>query len=43
MTSEQNKEIILNFYQSFDNRQMDEAMELLSFDFVAHLAGITQP
>ena len=43
MTSQKNKEIVLNFYQSFDNRQMDEAMELLSSDFVAHLAGVTQP
>ncbi|MFZ4558540.1 MAG: ester cyclase [Pseudanabaena sp.] len=43
MSSQKNKEIIINFYKSFDNRQMDEAMELLSHDFVAHLSGVTQP
>ncbi len=43
MSSQKNKEIIISFYKSFDNLQMDEAMELLSPDFVGHLAGVTQP
>lgn len=43
MVSTQNKELVLNFYQSFDDRQMDRAMELLASNFVAHLAGVPNP
>ncbi len=43
MSSEQNKTTILQFYQFFDDRQIDQALELLAPDFVAHLAGVPEP
>ncbi len=38
-----NRQLILVFYQCFDDRQMDRAVELLASDFVAHLAGVSEP
>lgn len=43
MTTEQNKEIILQFYKAFDDRQIERAFELLAPNFVAHMAGIIEP
>jgi predicted ester cyclase len=43
MLTEQNKAIVLQFYKAFDDRQMDQALELLAQNFVAHLAGIPEP
>ncbi len=43
MLAEQNKATILQFYQSFDNRQMDQALELLAPNFIAHMAGVPEP
>ena len=37
------KETVLKFYQSFDERNIDKALEMLSSNFVAHMAGIPQP
>jgi steroid delta-isomerase-like uncharacterized protein len=43
MLTEQNKAMVLQFYQAFDDRQMEQALELLAPDFVAHLAGMPEP
>ncbi|OYQ61642.1 ester cyclase [Pseudanabaena sp. SR411] len=43
MLTEQNKALILQFYKAFDDRQMDQALDLLSPNFVAHQAGIPEP
>lgn len=42
MSIEQNRATVLQFYQAFDNRNIDQALALLAPDFVAHLAGIPQ-
>jgi predicted ester cyclase len=42
MLTEQNKAIVLQFYQAFDDRKMEQALELLAPNFVAHLAGIPE-
>jgi len=43
MMPEQNKALILQFYKAFDDRQMEQALEFLSPNFVAHLAGMPEP
>ena len=43
MSIESNKEIVLQFYQAFDDRDINKAFELLSADFIAHMAGIPEP
>lgn len=43
MLTEQNKTIVLQFYKAFDDRNMEQALELLAPNFVAHLAGVPQP
>jgi len=43
MLTEQNKALVLQFYKAFDDRKMEQALELLSPNFVAHLAGIPEP
>jgi steroid delta-isomerase-like uncharacterized protein len=43
MSTEQNKALVLKFYQAFDDRQIEQAVELLAEDFVAHLAGMSDP
>jgi steroid delta-isomerase-like uncharacterized protein len=43
MSAEQNKSLILQFYRAFDERKIDQAVELLAPNFVAHLAGISRP
>lgn len=43
MVTEQNKATILQFYQFFDNRQMDQALELLAPNCIAHMAGVPEP
>lgn len=42
MLAEQNKATILQFYQFFDNRQMEQALELLAPNFIAHMAGVSE-
>ena len=41
--SEPNKAAILQFYQAFDDRNLDQALNQLAPNFVAHLAGIDEP
>ncbi|MBD1810013.1 nuclear transport factor 2 family protein [Microcoleus sp. FACHB-SPT15] len=43
MLAEQNKVIVLQFYKAFDDRKMEQALELLAPNFVAHLAGMPEP
>jgi steroid delta-isomerase-like uncharacterized protein len=43
MLAEQNKAIVLQFYKAFDDRKMDQALNLLASNFVAHMAGMPQP
>lgn len=43
MSSEKNKSTVLQFYQSFDDREIDRALDRLAPNFVAHLAGIAEP
>ncbi|MBF2028860.1 MAG: ester cyclase [Oscillatoriales cyanobacterium C42_A2020_001] len=43
MLPEQNKAIVLQFYKAFDDRKMEQALELLAANFVAHLAGVPEP
>jgi predicted ester cyclase len=43
MSGEPNKTLVLEFYQAFDDRRIDQAVELLAPNFVAHLAGVAAP
>lgn len=43
MTLHDPKSLVLQFYQHFDQCQIDQATELLALDFVAHLAGQEKP
>lgn len=43
MLPEQNKALVLQFYKAFDDRKMDQALDLLASDFVAHQAGVPEP
>ncbi|MFB2836339.1 ester cyclase [Floridanema evergladense] len=43
MLIEQNKALVLQFYKAFDDRKIEQALELLAPDFIAHLAGIPKP
>lgn len=43
MLIEQNKALVLQFYKAFDERKMDQALEFLAPNFVAHLAGVPEP
>jgi predicted ester cyclase len=43
MSKELNQDLILQFYKAFDDRQMEEALGLLSPNFVAHMAGMPAP
>jgi len=43
MSSEPNKAIVLQFYKAFDNRNIDQALALLAPNFVAHIAGVSEP
>jgi predicted ester cyclase len=43
MLTEQNKALVLQFYKSFDDRKMEQALDLLAPNFVAHLAGLPEP
>lgn len=42
MLTEQNKALVLQFYKAFDDRKMEQALDLLAPDFVAHLAGVPE-
>ncbi|WP_013335079.1 ester cyclase [Gloeothece verrucosa] len=43
MSPEQNKSIVLRFYKSFDESQIDQALNLLSPNFTAHLGRVSTP
>ena len=43
MVVESNREIVLQFYRAFNERNIDRAFSLLADDFVAHMAGIAEP
>jgi predicted ester cyclase len=43
MLTEQNKALVLQFYKAFDDRKIDQALDLLAPNFVAHLAGVPEP
>ncbi|MBD2534166.1 ester cyclase [Nostoc flagelliforme FACHB-838] len=43
MLTEQNKALVLQFYKAFDDHKMEQALELLAPNFVAHLGGIAEP
>lgn len=42
MSAETNKNLVLKFYQAFDERNIELAFTLLASDFSAHLAGIPE-
>jgi predicted ester cyclase len=41
--TEQNKDIVLQFYKAFDSRNISQALELLAPNFVAYIAGTPTP
>lgn len=43
MLTEQNKALVLQFYKAFDDRKIEEAVDILATNFVAHLAGVAKP
>ena len=43
MSLKEQKAVVLEFYQAFDNRNIDLAFNLLSPNFVAYMAGIPEP
>lgn len=43
MSTQEAETIVLEFYRSFDNRNIDQAFTFLAPNFIAHLAGIPQP
>ncbi|MBD2360490.1 ester cyclase [Anabaena minutissima FACHB-250] len=43
MLTEQNKALVLQFYKAFDDRKIEQALDLLATDFVAHQAGVPEP
>lgn len=43
MLTEQNKALVLQFYKAFDDHKVDQALELLAPNFIAHMAGMPEP
>ncbi|NEQ64226.1 MAG: ester cyclase [Symploca sp. SIO2D2] len=43
MPAKENKTIVLEFYQAFDDRNIEQALAQLAPNFVAHMAGLSQP
>ncbi len=43
MSVEHHKALVLQFYKAFDDRKLEQALEILAPDFVAHLAGMPEP
>jgi steroid delta-isomerase-like uncharacterized protein len=43
MSIEQNRTTVLQFYRAFDQRKIEQALDLLAPDFLAHLAGMPDP
>ena len=42
-STEPSLEVVLQFYQAFDNRNFDRAIALLASHFVAHMPGVSEP
>ena len=42
MSVKTNKNLVLEFYRAFDNRDIDKAFSYLGANFIAHLAGISE-
>lgn len=42
MSIEESRDTVLKFYQAFDNRNIEQAFNLLAPYFVAHMAGIPE-
>jgi predicted ester cyclase len=42
MSPEQNKAFVLEFYEAFDQRNIDQAMTMLAPNFAAHMAGVPE-
>lgn len=42
MPIEESRDTVLKFYQAFDNRNIEQAFNLLAPNFVAHMAGIPE-
>jgi steroid delta-isomerase-like uncharacterized protein len=40
--TEQNTDLVLQFYKAFDDRKIEQALKLLAPNFVAHLVGIPE-
>ncbi len=40
MLTEQNKTLVLQFYKGFDEGKIDQALELLAPNFIAHMVGM---
>lgn len=40
MSTEKNKAIVLQFYQAFDDRNIEQALDALAPNFIAHMAGL---
>ena len=43
MQTQESEDTVLKFYRAFDNRNIDRALSLLAPNFVAHMAGISEP
>ncbi|BAZ44858.1 hypothetical protein NIES4102_18750 [Chondrocystis sp. NIES-4102] len=43
MSPKDTKAIVLEFYQAFDNRDIEQAFNLISPNFTAYMAGIQKP
>lgn len=43
MSIEQNKEVVVQFFKSFDNRQIEQAFQFMAPNFVAHMMGSPEP
>ncbi|WP_017652812.1 ester cyclase [Fortiea contorta] len=43
MSNVENKAIVLQFYQAFDHRNIDQALTLLAPNFIAHMTGVPEP
>lgn len=43
MSIKDDKAIVLEFYQAFDDRNIEKALESLAPNFVAHMAGLPKP
>ena len=42
MSMEESLDTVLKFYQAFDNRNIEQAFNLLAPNFIAHMAGIPE-